>query len=109
VLFFPALLLLWLHVGPSYSAVQGLVPATSRATASASILLMQNLFGLGLAAPIIGVLSDHYKGQWGADSVRFVLVTVAGVATLIAGLLLWSARKYLPEELDRELPSAELA
>ena len=103
VLFFPALLCLWLYVGPCYSAVQGLVPPTSRATASASILLMQNLFGLGLGSPLLGWLSDHFKPEWGADSVRYVLVMVVGVVTLVAGALLWSARKYLPDELDREI------
>lgn len=101
VLFFPGLLLLWLNVGPCYSAVQGLVPTTSRATASAAILLTQNLFGLGLGSPLLGWLSDHYKHDYGVDSVRYVLVIVTGVVTLIAGALLWSARKYLPEELDR--------
>ncbi len=101
VLFFPALLVLWLHVGPCYSAVQGLVPSTSRATASASILLMQNLFGLGIGATAIGWLSDHYKADFGADSVRYVLVAIALIAPLAAGALLWSARKYLPAELDR--------
>ena len=101
VLFFPALLCLWLHVGPCYSAVQGLVPPTSRATASASILLMQNLFGLGLGSPLLGKLSDHFKPEFGADSVRYVLAVVVGIVTLAAGALLWSARKYLPEELDR--------
>ena len=102
VLFFPALLCLWLHVGPCYSAVQGLVPSTSRATASASILLMQNLFGLGIGSPAIGWLSDYYKPEYGVDSVRYVLVVVVGIAALAAGALLWSARKYLPAELDRE-------
>jgi MFS transporter, Spinster family, sphingosine-1-phosphate transporter len=106
VLFFPALLCLWLHVGPCYSAVQGLVPSTSRATASASILLMQNLFGLGIGSPLLGWLSDHYKPEYGADSVRYVLVVVVGTVTLAAGALLWSARKYLPEELDRDVTSA---
>jgi MFS family permease len=101
VSFFPALLLLWLNVGPCYSAVQGLVPPTSRATASASILLMQNLFGLGLGVPAIGWLSDHFKPEWGVDSVRYVLVGAVSVVTLVAAALLWSARKYLPEELDR--------
>lgn len=101
VLFFPAILLLWLHVGPCYSAVQGLVPSTSRATASASILLMQNLFGLGIGVPVIGWLSDQYRPEWGVDSVRFVLVGAVSVVTLVAAALLWSARKYLPDELDR--------
>ena len=101
LLFFPGIGLLWLHVGPAYSAVQGLVPATSRATASAAILLMQNLFGLGLGSPLIGQLSDHFKPQLGVDSVRYVLVVLVGVVTLAAAALQWRSRKYLPEELDR--------
>ena len=101
VLFFPAILLLWLHVGPCYSAVQGLVRPSSRATASASILLMQNLFGLGLGSYAIGALSNHYKTQYGADSVRMVLAVLVGVVTLIAAVLQWRSRRHLPEELDR--------
>jgi len=101
LLFFPAIGLLWLHVGPAYSAVQGLVPTTSRATASAAILLMQNLFGLGLGSPLIGQLSDHFKPQLGVDSVRWVLVVLVGVVTLAAAALQWRSRKYLPDELDR--------
>jgi predicted MFS family arabinose efflux permease len=102
LLFFPAIALLWFHVGPTYSAVQGLVPPSSRATASAAIMLMQNLFGLGLASPLIGKLSDHLKPQWGADSVRWVLAVLVGVVTLAAAVLQWRSRKYLPAELDRE-------
>ena len=101
LLFFPGIGLMWLHVGPAYSAVQGLVPITSRATASAAILLMQNLFGLGLGSPLIGKLSDHFKPELGVDSVRYVLVVLVGVVTLAAAALQWRSRKYLPEELDR--------
>ncbi len=100
-LFFPAIGVLWLHVGPAYSAVQGLVPPSSRATASAAILLMQNLFGLGIGSYAIGALSDHYKPEYGADSVRVVLVVLIGVVTLLAAALQWRSRKYLPAELDR--------
>lgn len=101
LIFFPALALQWLHVGPAYAAVQGLVPPPCRATASASILLMQNLFGLGLAVPAIGWLSDHFRPQFGDDSVRMVLAASMGVVTLVAAVLFWLSRKYLPEELDR--------
>lgn len=97
-LFFPAIGLMWLPVGPTYSAVQGLVPPSSRATASAAILLMQNLFGLGIGSYAIGALSDHYKGDYSADSVRVVLMAVV---TPLAAALLWRSRKYLPAELDR--------
>ena len=100
-LFFPGIALLWLHVGPAYSAVQGLVPSFCRATASATILLMQNLFGLGLGATVIGKLSDHYKPLYGVDSVRMVLAVLVGVVTLAAAAFFWASRRHLPEELDR--------
>ncbi len=100
-LFFPGVALLWINAAPVYSAVQGLVPPGSRATASASILLMQNLFGLGLGSPMIGKLSDMLKPDYGADSVRVVLAATVGVTTLVAAVLFWRSRRYLPEELDR--------
>lgn len=100
VLFFPAIVLNWLYVAPYYSAVQGLVPPAARAIASASILLMQNLIGLGLGPVLLGYFSDLLKPGYGTDSVRYVLF-IAGLVSLIAGLLLWRARQHLPEELDR--------
>jgi predicted MFS family arabinose efflux permease len=100
VLFFPAIVLNWLYVAPYYSAVQGLVPPAARAVASASILFMQNLIGLGLGPVLLGYCSDLLKPSYGAESVRYVLF-IAGLVSLLAGVFLWRARKYLPAELDR--------
>ncbi|MDB5725144.1 MAG: transporter [Novosphingobium sp.] len=100
VLIFPAIVLNWLYVAPYYSAVQGLVPPAARAVASAAILFMQNLIGLGLGPVLLGYCSDLLKPTYGAESVRYVLF-IAGLVSLIAGGLLWRARKYLPAELDR--------
>lgn len=100
VLFFPAIVLNWLYVAPYYSAVQGLVPPAARAVASAAILFMQNLIGLGLGPVLLGYCSDLLKPTYGTESVRYVLF-IAGLVSLVAGALLWRARKYLPGELDR--------
>lgn len=100
VLLFPAIVLNWLYVAPYYSAVQGLVPPAARAVASAAILFMQNLIGLGLGPVLLGYCSDLLKPTYGTESVRYVLF-IAGLVSLVAGALLWRARKYLPEELDR--------
>lgn len=99
VLFFPAIVLNWLYVAPYYSAVQGLVPSAARAVASAAILFMQNLIGLGLGPVLLGYCSDLLKPAYGSESVRYVLF-IAGFVSLVAGAFLWMARKYLPEELD---------
>jgi predicted MFS family arabinose efflux permease len=100
VLLFPAIVLNWLYVAPYYSAVQGLVPPATRAVASAAILFMQNLIGLGLGPVLLGFCSDLLKPTYGTESVRYVLF-IAGLASLVSGAFLWRARKYLPGELDR--------
>lgn len=104
VLFFPAIVLNWLYVAPYYSAVQGLVPPAARAVASAAILFMQNLIGLGLGPVLLGYCSDLLKPTYGTESVRYVLF-IAGLVSLVAGALLWRARKFLPGELDRYAPT----
>src|SRR5205085_1183201 len=71
-LFFPAIVLNWIYVAPFYSAVQGLVPPAARAVASAAILFMQNLIGLGLGPVVLGFFSDQLKPTYGAESVRYV-------------------------------------
>jgi MFS family permease len=105
VLLFPATVLNWIYVAPYYSSVQGLVPPAGRATASASILLTQNLIGLGLGPVLLGYCSDLLKPTYGSESVRYVLF-IAGLVSLVAGALLWRTRKYLPEELDRYAETA---
>jgi predicted MFS family arabinose efflux permease len=104
-LFFPAIVLNWIYVAPFYSAVQSLVPSAARAVASAAILFMQNLIGLGLGPVVLGFFSDELKPAYGTDSVRYVLL-ISGLVSLIAAVLLWRARRYLPEELDRYAPTA---
>ncbi|MEO5587663.1 MAG: MFS transporter, partial [Novosphingobium sp.] len=59
-----------------------------------------NLIGLGLGPVLLGYCSDLLKPTYGTESVRYVLF-VAALASLVAGGLLWRARKYLPGELDR--------
>lgn len=105
VLLFPATVLNWIYVAPYYSSVQGLVPPPARATASAAILLTQNLIGLGLGPVLLGYSSDLLKPTYGTESVRYVLF-IAGLVSLVAGVLLWRARRYLPAELDRYAETA---
>jgi len=106
LLFLPALFCQWMNVAPAYSAIQGLVPPSSRATASATVLLLQNFIGLGLGSPLIGHLSDVFKADLGTDSVRYVLAGICSLVTLAAGVTFWTARRYLPEELDRHATEA---
>jgi predicted MFS family arabinose efflux permease len=90
-----ALSYMWL--APVIAAVQHLVPARVRATASASFLLINNLLGLGLGATTIGILSDALKPGFGDQALRFSMVTALGFY-VVAGLLMLIAAPRLQRD-----------
>lgn len=89
-----------LYYGPVYASTQGLVPQRHRAMASAMLLFCQNLIGLGLGPLFFGMLSDWFKPQYGAESVRYVLYGAAFLG-LIPALLYWLLRPRIAAEIDR--------
>lgn len=90
-----ALVYVWL--GPVLTAVQHLVPAHMRATASASFLLINNLIGLGLGSSAIGVVSDALKPGFGPDALRYAIAIGLGMY-LVAGLLMLLASRRLERD-----------
>jgi predicted MFS family arabinose efflux permease len=85
-----ALNILWL--GPVTTAIQQLVPARMRSTASASFLLINNLIGLGVGPLLMGRLSDAMTSTYGADALRNAVVLCLGFYVLAAILALAAAR-----------------
>lgn len=96
-----ALNTLWL--GPVITAVQHLVPARMRTTASGSFLMINNLIGLGVGPWLMGTLSVSLKGQYGDDSLRYAAIIAVGfylVAALLALLAIKSLRRdWVDEEV----------
>ncbi|RVU03368.1 MFS transporter [Novosphingobium umbonatum] len=90
-----ALVYLWL--GPVLTAVQHLVPAPMRATASASFLLINNLIGVGLGSLTIGKLSDLLTPTYGDDALRHAILLGLGFYLLAAALMMAGGR-YLARE-----------
>jgi predicted MFS family arabinose efflux permease len=80
-----ALAYVWL--APVVTAVQHLVPAHMRATASASFLLINNLIGLGLGTVVLGALSDAFTGWAGNEALRYAMLSGL-VLYLLAGALM---------------------
>jgi MFS family permease len=87
-----ALAYVWL--GPVLTAVQHLVPAPMRATASASFLLINNLIGVGFGSLFIGALSDALTPSLGGEALRFAILTSLGFY-LLAALLMTLAGRHL--------------
>jgi len=87
-----ALAYVWL--GPVLTAVQHLVPAPMRATASASFLLINNLVGIGGGTFVLGALSDGLTERYGNAALSYAML--AGlVFYLLAALLMALAARPL--------------
>jgi MFS family permease len=83
-----ALGLLWL--GPVLAAIQHLVPAHMRATASALFLFINNLIGIGLGTTLIGWVSDSMRVRFGTESLRYAILGGTGFYLIAAALLFFA-------------------
>jgi predicted MFS family arabinose efflux permease len=86
-----ALGLVWL--GPVLSAIQHVVPSGMRATASAVFLFINNLIGIGLGTVMLGAISDLLSERFGADSLRYAILSGTVFYVVAASLFLLSARR----------------
>jgi MFS family permease len=62
-----------MYMGPSFAMTQALVTLRMRAVASAILLFMLNIIGMGLGPYLIGILSDLLKPLYEIDSLRYAI------------------------------------
>jgi MFS family permease len=92
-------------VGPTYAAVQNLVPPYWRAQASALLLLAFNLLGMGFGPLLVGMLSDALSGTYGDESIRYALVWSL-VTALVGAFLYWKGSRHYAEAMrESGIPS----
>ncbi len=92
-----ALGLVWL--GPIIAAVQQLVPASARSTASAAFLFVNNLIGLGCGTLFFGAISDALNIRFGAEALRYAILSGLIFYGISATLLL-AIRNRLARDMD---------
>lgn len=80
------------YLAPSVSALSQLVDPDHRSTASALLLLILNLVGLGGGPLAIGTVSDLALQAWGQQSLRVAFWALSPVFWLAAGASLFAAR-----------------
>jgi predicted MFS family arabinose efflux permease len=88
ILAIPGTILGPMYLGPSFAIVQALGTPGMRALASALLLFILNIIGLGLGPWFVGFLSDFLNPYYGVESLRYAMfsVTMAGGA--------WAAFHY---------------
>src|SRR4051794_10546063 len=80
------------HLGPIFAIAQTVARPSMRALASAIMLLMAAGFGQGVGPLAVGMLNDALKNDYGAQAVRYWLLSAAVTTTLGALLFIWAAR-----------------
>jgi len=86
--------------GPVFACAQSLVKPRTRATASAVILFVINLIGLGLGPLAAGIVSDMFAADHGvAEGLRYSLITIGGVG-LLALPCFYLASRTLRDDIE---------
>ena len=83
--------------GPVYASVQNLVRPRSRATATALLLFIVNIIGLGLGPLCVGALSDLLSGSMDSGSSLRISMIICGCSGLISALCFHLAGRSPPE------------
>lgn len=96
--FAPFYLLNAMYVGPLWSTTQTLVKVRMRAVASALLLFLLNLVGLGVGPLLVGFLNDVLAPRYGDGAIRWSLLAMAVVGAA-ASLPFWLAGRTLREDL----------
>jgi len=78
---------------PVLTATQQLVGAHMRATASASMLLIVNLIGIGAGPWLVGALSGWLRSVVGGEALRYALLSGLSLY-VVGGVLLWMGGAY---------------
>ena len=88
-----------MYLGPTFGMTQTLVPPAMRAIASAILLFILNLIGLGLGPLFAGILSDTLRPEYGEESIRYSLLILAVGGNLWSALHYYLASRTLREDL----------
>lgn len=85
--------------GPVFALMQRLVPAETRATMLAVVMLLANLIGMGIGPQIVGILSDALTGLYGKDSLRYAML-ITSFAGIWAAYHFWVAGRTIKDDLS---------
>ncbi len=96
----PGSLLGSMYLGPTFAMTQTLVRPEMRAVASAILLFIINLIGLGFGPQGVGFLSDLLAPSFGVESLRYALLTVVVVFACWSVLEYTLAARTLREDLE---------
>jgi len=88
------------HLGPIFAIAQTVAKPSMRALASAIVLLTATCFGQGIGPLAVGMINDALRGTYGADAVRYSLLSAA-ITTTLGALLFVCAARSIRSDIQR--------
>jgi MFS family permease len=89
------------YLATTFAQTQSLVPLRMRAVASALLLFLINIVGLGLGPQLAGLMSDFLATGYGTESLRYSLLTIGALLTPWTALHYFIAGRYIEQDLAR--------
>lgn len=89
------------YLAPTFALTQGLVGLRMRAMASALMLFILNIIGLGLGPQVAGILSDLLRDSYGDESMRYALLIIVGTVYPLAAVSYFLASRTIEADLAR--------
>jgi MFS family permease len=104
LLYFPAIGLAAMYLGPSVAITHHLAPPGMRAMASAVFFFIINMIGLGLGPTMLGAVSDWFRDNAGAGENSLQWACAAMVVAMYPLSILWhlGAQKLPKGQIDDE-------
>jgi predicted MFS family arabinose efflux permease len=99
-LFFPFYVLANVYVPAMHTVNQNLAKLRMRATAAAIILFIVNIIGAGAGPFLVGALNDLYAAHFGAEAIRYSLLTISA-SSVIGAVFLYLSSRTLAKDLRR--------
>lgn len=87
------------YLAPVLAQTQGLVSLRMRALASAVMLFVINTIGLGIGPWLVGLLSDALAADFGAESMRYSLLSTCSLVLPLSALCFLLASRHLQADL----------
>ena len=87
------------YLATTLAQAQGLVGLRMRGVASAFMLFILNIIGLGMGPQLTGILSDLLVPRFGADSMRYSLLLVGAVVGPWSAFHYVMAARYIDDDL----------
>lgn len=85
-------------LGPTFAAVHNLVSPQLRAQATAVLLLVTNLLGLGLGPLVVGMISDALQPSYAELAIRYALLSSL-LVVILGSIFYWLAGNHYRREL----------